>query len=266
MKFILGTKIAMTQKFSEDGTVTPVTAVQAGPITVTQVKGDKDGYHAVQVGFGRKKHLAKPIKGHLKDLADFRWLKEFKSHEAVTRGQVIDVSTFEVGDMVKVTGWSKGKGFQGVVKRHGFHGSPATHGHKDQLRMPGSIGAGEPQHVFKGKRMAGRMGDEQVTVSKLKIVEIDTKKNILYVLGAVPGARDGLVMIYGEGTLVAKDLNAAPVETETAGTPATETTTEETTEASESTEPVVEATEATPEVVAETPETKVEDTKEEVTA
>lgn len=201
MKFILGTKLHMTQKFREDGSVVPMTAISAGPVTVTQVKGDKDGYSAVQVGYGHKKTLSKSVTGHLKNLTNFRWLKEFRLSEPVERGQQIDVSTFNVGDVIEVTGWSKGKGFQGVVKRHGFHGSPKTHGHKDQLRMPGSIGAGEPQHVFKGKRMAGRMGNDQVTLKKLEVMEVDTENNILYVKGAIPGARNGLVMISGEGEL-----------------------------------------------------------------
>ncbi len=191
----------MTQKFREDGSVVPMTAISAGPVTVTQVKGDKDGYSAVQVGYGHKKALSKSVTGHLKNLTNFRWLKEFRLSEPVERGQQIDVSTFNVGDVIEVTGWSKGKGFQGVVKRHGFHGSPKTHGHKDQLRMPGSIGAGEPQHVFKGKRMAGRMGNDQVTLKKLEVMEVDTENNILYVKGAIPGARNGLVMISGEGEL-----------------------------------------------------------------
>lgn len=201
MKFILGTKLNMSQKFQEDGTVVPMTAIAAGPITVTQVKGERDGYTAIQVGYGKKKHLSKSVMGHLKNLGSFRWLKEFRTNDAVEVGQQIDVTTFNVGDVIEVTGSSKGKGFQGVVKRHGFHGSPKTHGHKDQLRMPGSIGAGEPQHVFKGTRMAGRMGDEQVTVKNLKIVDIDTEKNILYVSGAVPGARNGLIIVAGEGEL-----------------------------------------------------------------
>src|SRR3989344_4500029 len=129
MKFILGTKLNMTQKFLEDGTVVPLTAIQAGPVTVTQVKGEADGYTAVQVGYGAKKHLSKSVAGHLKHLGNFRWLKEFRATDKVKRGQQIDVSTFSVGDIIEVMVWSKGKGFQGVVKRHGFHGSPKTHGH-----------------------------------------------------------------------------------------------------------------------------------------
>ncbi len=202
-KFILGKKLNMTQKFQEDGTVVPVTAVQAGPCTITQVKGDKEGYTAVQIGFGNKKKINKPLAGHLKDLANFRFLKEFKvkNTDNLAKGKTFDVSTFEVGDILKITGVSKGKGFQGVVKRHGFKGGPASHGHKDQLRMPGSIGATAPARVFKGTRMGGRMGTDTVTVSNLELIEIDRENNILYIKGAVPGARNGLIMIKTEGEL-----------------------------------------------------------------
>lgn len=205
----------MTQKFSPDGTVVPVTVVRAEPNTITQVKGDKDGYVAIQVGYGHKKTLSKPLQGHLKNLSNFRWLREFIAHDKVERGQQINLSTFAVGDKVKVTGVSKGKGFQGVVKRHGFHGAPKSHGHKDQLRMPGSIGAGEPQHVFKGKRMGGHMGDENISVLNLEIVEIDQAKNLIYLKGAVPGARNGLVMLQTDGELIVKqaEVVAEPVET-----------------------------------------------------
>ncbi len=206
MKFILGQKVEMTQKFAADGTVLPVTVVKAEPNTITQVKGEKDGYTAIQVGYGHKKTLSKPLQGHLKNLSNFRWLREFIAHDKVERGQQIDLSTFAVGDKVKVTGVSKGKGFQGVVKRHGFHGAPKTHGHKDQERMPGSIGAGEPQHVFKGKRMGGHMGDENISVLNLEIVEIDQAQNLIYLKGAVPGARNGLVMLQMDGDLIVKQV------------------------------------------------------------
>lgn len=204
MKFILGRKLKMTQIFSANGKVIPVTAVEAGPCKITQVKTiKKDGYSAAQVGFGFKKKLTKPIKGHLKDLGDFRYLKEFFLSEGqdVSKGQLITVSVFEVGDNVKVTGTTKGKGFQGGVKRHGFHGQKASHGHKDQERMPGSIGSTGPQRVLPGTRMAGRMGGEQSTVSNLQIVNVEPEKNLLYVLGALPGAFNGLVAIYGAGEL-----------------------------------------------------------------
>ena len=197
MKFILGKKIEMTQVFRDDGTVVPVTLIQAGPCVVTQIRTDKkDGYNAVQIGYGLKRSLNKPLSGHLKDLDNFRYMREFRVAESEhKRGDKIDVSIFESGDKVDVTGVSKGQGFQGVVKRHGFAGSPASHGHKDQLRMPGSIGATGPAHVFKGTKMAGQMGNTQVTVKNLEIEKIDPKNNVLAIKGAIPGARNSLVMI-----------------------------------------------------------------------
>lgn len=186
--------------FRADGTVVPVTRVQAGPCVVTQVKTEKkDGVNSIQVGFGNQKkfRLNKAKQGHLKDLATVRILREFRTanEEGLKRGDSFNVSTFQSGDIVKVTGWSKGKGFQGVVKRHGFHGSPASHGHKDQLRMPGSIGAGGVQRVFKNVRMGGHMGDAQVTVQNLEVIEVLPEENTIYIKGAVPGAKGGLLMI-----------------------------------------------------------------------
>ncbi len=191
----------MTQVFREDGTVVPVTRVQAGPCVVTQVKKEgKDTAKSVQVGLGEQKsfRLTRAIRGHLKDLSPVRHMREFRVDDThgLYRGDVLTVKTFEIGEKVQVTGTSKGRGFQGVVKRHGFHGSPATHGHKDQLRMPGSIGAGGVQRVFKGKRMGGHMGDARVTVKNLEIVSIDADNNELLIKGAVPGARGGILMIY----------------------------------------------------------------------
>jgi len=193
----------MTQIFREDGTVVPVTRVQAGPCVVTQVKTAKrDGVSAVQVGFGSQKsfRLTKPLKGHLKDIDAVRHMRDFRAPEdhGLSRGDSFTVSIFSAGDRVQVEGVSKGKGFQGVVKRHKFHGSPASHGHKDQLRMPGSIGSADPARVFKGTRMGGHMGDQQVTVKNLEIVAIDEENNELLVKGAVPGARGGLLMISTE--------------------------------------------------------------------
>jgi len=210
MKFILGKKIENSQLFLEDGRVLPVTVIQAGPCQITQVKKqEKDGYKAVQVGFGFKKKLLKPQVGHLKGLPNFRYLKEFDidDNQEVAEQQTICVNTFDVGDEVKVTGISKGKGFQGVVRRHGFHGQNATHGHKDQERMPGSIGSTGPQRVLKGTRMAGRMGGDRVTIPNVEIVKIDEVNNLLYVKGPVPGARNGLLMIYGIGEL--KEVSAS---------------------------------------------------------
>lgn len=198
MKFIIAKKIEMTQEYAEDGTVTPVTVLEAGPVIVTQVKTDEhDGYQAVQVGFGKRKakNITKPVLGHLKELGPFAVLKEFRTTDTFERGQAITVDTFAAGDMVDVSGTSIGRGFAGVVKRHGFAGSPATHGHKDQLRMPGSIGAQAPQHVFKGVRMGGHMGAETVTTKNLKVVAVDSEKNIIKIKGAVPGAHGAIVTI-----------------------------------------------------------------------
>lgn len=206
-KFILAEKKEMTQKFAENGSVIPVTKVVAGPCVITQIRDKaKDGYSAVQIGFGFKKNLSKALKGHLKDTGSFRYLKEFRIEEQEAEklkvGDKITVGVFENSDLVKVTGTSKGKGFQGVVKRHGFHGSPASHGHKDQLRMPGSIGATGPAHVFKGTKMGGRMGGNQTTVSNLGIIEVNSENNEIFIKGAVPGARNNLLLISGVGDLV----------------------------------------------------------------
>lgn len=211
MKFILGKKLEMTQIYQDNGTVIPVTAVLANPNTIIQIKTEagKDGYNAVVVGWGTDKKLGKTKAGQLKGLSPVKKMKEFRADkedvETLKRGDVITVEVFAEGDDVKVTGTSKGKGFQGVVKRHGFHGSPKTHGHKDQERMPGSIGAGGVQRVFKGVKMAGRMGGDQVTVSGLKVIAIDLEKNILYIKGAVPGARNGELAIYGNGIMEIKE-------------------------------------------------------------
>ncbi len=202
----------MTQIFDGEGNVVPVTMVLAQPNIVTQVKTKaQDGYDAVQVGFGPVKHPKKAQSGHLKGLAPVRTMREFRlsAQEAsqLKRGDAINVEIFAIGDKVNVIGIAKGRGFQGVVKRHGFHGHPSSHGHKDAERMPGSIGAGGVQRVFKGVRMAGHMGDNQVTVKGLTVAQIDAAKNILYIKGAVPGGRNGLLLISGPGELKVK---AAP--------------------------------------------------------
>ena len=211
MKFIIGKKLEMTQIFKEDGTVVPVTKVQAGPCIAVQVKSaDKDGYTAVQFGYGtrKKKNIAKPQLGQMKELGDFQYLREMRIKDAkkekneFERGQIINVTSFVNGDIIDAIGVSKGRGFQGVVKRHHFHGAPASHGHKDQLRRSGSVGPKGPAHVFKGTRMGGQMGDEQVTAKNLEIAQVDAENNILYVRGAVPGARNGLVIIKGEGEMI----------------------------------------------------------------
>ncbi len=198
MKFILGKKIEMSQRFKEDGTVIPVTLISAGPCKVTQIKTkEKDGMDAVQIGFDVVKKLNKPEAGHLKDLENFRHLAEVGVEKPgeYQRGQEIKASVFESGAKVTVVGISRGMGFAGVVKRHHFRGHPATHGHKDQLRMPGSIGAGGVQRVFKGMRMAGRMGGERVTIKNLEVVEVDEKNNLVALKGAIPGKRGAIVFI-----------------------------------------------------------------------
>lgn len=212
MKFILGKKIGMTQVFLQSGEVVPVTKVQAGPCQITEVREDKkNGVKAVQVGFGETKEsrLSMPQVGHLKDLEKVRNLRDFKidSNAVVKRGDTITVETFVPGDKVLVVGESKGKGFAGVVKRHHFRGGPASHGHKDNLRMPGSIGAGGVQRVFKGMRMGGRMGGDRVTIKNLEIVQVHPESGELYIKGAVPGGRNALLLISGEGELKLKTEN-----------------------------------------------------------
>lgn len=200
MKFILGKKLGMSQVFDENGQVVPVTLIEAGPCWVAQVKTkEKDGYQSVQIGFEeiKEKKVKKPRKGHLKKAGFkkyFRYLKEFKDGDFKT-GDKIDASLFNQGEIVKVSGISKGKGFQGVVKRHGFSGFPATHGTKHGLRAPGSIGSAFPERVFKGRKMAGRMGSDRVTTQGLKIVQIDKENNLLAVKGAVPGRKGTLLEI-----------------------------------------------------------------------
>lgn len=204
-KFLLGKKIEMTQIFQENGVVIPVTLIQVGPVTVTQLKNQAiDGYEAIQIGHDLKKKVNKPKAGHLKGLGNFKRLKEIrikpniaKEAEGVKIGDSWDVSVFNVGDKVKVSGISKGKGFQGAVKRHGFAGMPASHGHHHVLRHVGSIGQRFPQHTLKGMRMAGRMGGERVTTWGHKVVAVDKEKNILAIKGAIPGRRGALLEISG---------------------------------------------------------------------
>jgi len=196
---IIGRKLGMTQIFRESGEAEAATAIEAGPCAVIQVKtAAKEGYTAVQLGFGEAKRLKSPQRGHLKGLGQFRYLREFRvdNTEAVEPGERVDVSLFKEGDLVDVTGLSKSKGFAGVVKRHGFAGGPKTHGQSDRHRHPGSIGATtSPGRVFKGTRMAGRMGGERVTVRHLEVLTADPERNLLLVKGAVPGNRNGLLLI-----------------------------------------------------------------------
>lgn len=197
MSFIIGRKLEMTQQFKEDGSVVPVTRVSIEPNVVTQVRTtEKDGYVAVQVGTSPKKELVKPEAGHLKDLPQMSVLREFRvASTDLARGSVIDLSTISPGIFVNVTGTSKGKGFQGVMKRHHFSGGPATHGQKDQKRMPGSIASQRQGPVSKGQRMAGHMGDERVTVQNLEVISVDLETGVLSIKGALPGARGGLLLI-----------------------------------------------------------------------
>ncbi len=227
MKFIFGKKIQMSQIFAEDGTLVPVTLVRATPCTVTQIKKKPhDTVNAVQIGFDEDvpRHMSKPQTGHLKNLPLLRTMREVsleeKELEGVERGDMITIETFKEGDAVDVVGTSKGKGFHGVVRRHHFRGGPATHGHKDNLRMPGSIGAGGVQRVFKGMRMGGHMGDEQVTVKNLSIVGVDLEQHIIKIKGALPGGRNALVFIKGQGTLQVKKIaKEAPVASTPQGIP-----------------------------------------------
>ena len=203
MKALLGTKIGMTQIISEDGRAVPVTLIQAGPVTVTQVKSvDTDGYNAVQVGFDEGKNLSKAVAGHLKAAkVTPKYIREFRvedESEELSVGSTIDVTAFELGDVVDATGISKGKGFAGNIKRHNFERHRKTHGGKGNTRRPGSIGSMYPQKVFKGKRMAGRMGHEQVTVKNLVVSYIDVENNLIGLKGAVPGPKKGLIVIGGK--------------------------------------------------------------------
>lgn len=203
-KAIVGEKFAMSQIFDREGNVIPVTLVRVSPNIVVQLKSkEKDGYEAMQVGIGvrKEKHIRKPQRGHFKNLGNFRFLKEFRIKDAAfNQGDVIDVSMFQEGDRVKVSGISKGKGFQGVVKRHGFHGAPATHGTKHAHREAGSIGGAGGRaggRVAKGMRMPGRMGGDRVSVRNLKIAKIDKENHILAITGAVPGRKGTLLEIRG---------------------------------------------------------------------
>ena len=202
MKFILGTKVNMTQFFQEDGVVVPATIVSVPKSVVTQVKTvDTDGYNSIQIASGerKEKNIAKAQLGHFDGKGNFRFVKEFRLKGEETSdlkvGDVLNADTFEVGDIVVVSGASKGKGFQGGVKRHGFKGAPTSHGHRHDTRKPGSIGATGPQRVFKGTRMAGRMGSDRISVKNLEIIAVDMKNNQLLVKGALPGKRGTMLEI-----------------------------------------------------------------------
>jgi large subunit ribosomal protein L3 len=206
MKFILAKKLEMSQIFDEKGNVVPVTLVEAGPCFVTQVKTKdaKDGYNAVQLAFGSVKRVNKPKAGHLSKIKNEnlkienfgKYLKEFRIDNSELKvGDEIKADVFAAGDAVKVSGLTIGRGFTGVVKRHGFKGGPKSHGQKHSLRRPGSIGATFPERVPKGRRMGGRYGGERVTVRNLKIAKVDVENNILAIKGAVPGKKGTLLEI-----------------------------------------------------------------------
>jgi len=203
MKTLLGTKIGMTQIIGEDGAAIPVTLVKAGPVTVTQVKTvEGDGYNAVQLGYGEGKNLSNAVAGHVKPAnvtpKTLREVRVDELGEDLKVGAKFDVTVFAVGDVVDVTGTSKGKGFAGTVKRHNFNTSKKTHGGNGNVRKPGSIGSMYPQRVFRGKRMAGRMGHDRVTVKNLVVAYVDAESNLIGLKGAVPGPRKGLVTIGGK--------------------------------------------------------------------
>ena len=203
MEAILGRKLGMTQVFSANGEARGVTVVEAGPCVVVQIKTqEKDGYDAIQVGFGARKRVNQPSRGHMKRLGQFRWLREIRVDDpnGFEIGQKIGPELFEEGDIVDVVGKSKGKGFAGGVKRHHFAGGPKTHGQSDRHRAPGSIGSGTtPGRVRKGLRMAGHMGDERVTVKNLRVFESNLARGVLLIEGSVPGAVNGLVRIAKTG-------------------------------------------------------------------
>jgi large subunit ribosomal protein L3 len=195
---LIGRKVGMTSVFAEDGTMVPVSVLAVEPNTVTAIRTvERDGYAAVQVGAGTARRLSKPRLGQLKDLPRVRDVREFRLEAPADYeiGQTLDVSLFEAGDTVDVTGVSKGKGFSGTIKRHHYRRGPETHG-SDSHRQPGSIGAGTtPGRVYRGMGMAGHMGDDRVTVKKLTVVRTDPERNLLLLRGSVPGARNALIIV-----------------------------------------------------------------------
>jgi len=202
LKGLIGKKIGMTQIFDDSGAAVPVTLIEAGPCYVTQVRlPEKDGYSAVQLGFEevKQRRLTGGQLGHLRrnNLPPLRFMREFRAKDPqIKEGDSIKVDVFSVGDHVDVVGNSKGRGFAGTVKRHGFHGGPKTHGQSDRLRAPGSVGATTtPGRVYKGKRMAGHMGNASVTAQNLRVDLVDVERNLIGVRGSVPGSRGGLVLI-----------------------------------------------------------------------
>ena len=266
---LLGRKLGMVQVFDAAGRVRGATLIEAGPCLITQVRSaTRDGYEAVQLGFGTAKHVNKPMRGHLKRNGDLRYLREFKVIDDAEHklGDRIGAEIFHPGDRIDVTGVSKGRGFAGSVKRHHFAGGPKTHGQSDRHRAPGAIGAGNtPGRVFKGMRMAGHMGAERVTVRGLEVLESHPARGLLIVAGAVPGARNGLVKIRFSRTTREVARGRKPLAAEAAApeeeeTPVAEA--EETAEAAVEETPVETAAEETP-AEAEAPEAPAEEPAEE---
>jgi large subunit ribosomal protein L3 len=205
---ILGRKLGMTQVFSSAGEARGVTVVEAGPCVVVQIKtAERDGYDAIQIGFGARKRVNDALRGHMSRLGTFRYLREVRVDDPneYELGQKLGVELFEAGDVVDVVGKSKGRGFAGGVKRYHFHGGPKTHGQSDKHRAPGSIGSGTtPGRVRKGLHMAGHMGDHQVTVKNLRVFESNEDKGVLLIEGSVPGGINGLVRIRKTGRKAVK--------------------------------------------------------------
>ena len=262
---LLGRKLGMIQMIDNEGRLRGATVIEAGPCLISQIRTEeKDGYSAIQIGFGKAKHANKPMRGHLQRLGDLRHLREFASNDTSVHkvGDRIGVEIFQEGDRVDVTGVSKGRGFAGVVKRYGFAGGPKTHGQSDRHRARGSIGAGGPGRVFKGMRMAGHMGAKQITVRNLEVLQSNAARGMLLVAGAVPGARDGLLKIrYSLQTIeAARTRKPQEVEEETPAVDEEETATAAG-EAVEKAEAEAAPIEAQADAEAESPEASVE-TKE----
>jgi large subunit ribosomal protein L3 len=257
---IFGRKVGMTQVFSAGGEARGVTVVEATPCVVVQIKTEeRDGYNAVQLGFGQRKRVNDALKGHMKQLGQFRYLREVRVDDPndYTIGQSLGVEQFEEGEIVDVVGKSKGKGFAGGVKRYHFHGGPKTHGQSDRHRAPGSIGSGTtPGRVRKGLHMAGHMGDDRVTLKNLRVFDIDTSRNVLLIEGSVPGGSNGLLRIRKTGKMSSQPKlvrPAAPVEEEAepAAAEEAEARAEEAEAAVEAVEEPAAEAEAAPDAVAE---------------
>jgi large subunit ribosomal protein L3 len=261
---LLGKKVGMTHLFGAESRVIPVTVLEVGPCVVTQVQTDaRNGYNAVQIGFGTAKQLNKPARGHLKAAGvQSRHLREFQVADIseYTVGQTLPVTQFQAGDLVDITSTSKGRGFQGVMKRHGFHGGKKTHGQGDRGRAPGSIGAGTyPGRVLKGKKMPGHMGNRRVTTRRLRVEMVDPERNLLMIRGAVPGTRETLLSVnYSKGTALADRLTPEEWTALITGAPA-----EVAVEEAAAEEPTSEPDAATEEAAAEEPAAEAEETKEE---